>query len=337
MNGRARFSKSNSRDETHYPERDFFNLRRQGIQLPPRHGTRLRPAGRSVELKSPKIPTPARIVWLYVGCTLLLPVNARSATPQRVITLAPNLAELVCAAGGCNRLIGVSAYTDFPPKTAGIPRIGNAYAVDVEAVVADHPDLILAWAGGTPPKTIARLRQLGLRVVAPPIRGLTGIAAALRRIGQLLGTESIANGAAARFTRRLNALRKHYAGMKPLQVFYQIGTSPAYTVNRKSSINAVLTICGGHNVFANMPAISGPVSAEAVLARAPQVVLYGNRESRESIRAYWQRLAVVPAARFNEIYSVDSDLVARASPRVLKGIRQVCRRLMEARVAYANQ
>ena len=276
------------------------------------------------------------MAWRCLMCMLLSIVNAWATPPQRIITLAPNLAELVCAAGGCNRLVGVSAYTDFPPKAADIPRIGNAYAVDLEAVVADRPDLVLAWEGGTPPKTIARLRQLGLRVVVPHIRRLSGIATALRRIGQLLGTKTTADRAAARFMRRLGAIRRRYEGMQPLRVFYQIGVNPAYTVNRKSSVSAVLKICGGRNVFANMSAISGPVSAEAVLARAPQVVLYGNRESRASIKAYWKQLSADPAARFHTIYSVDSDLVSRASPRVLKGIHQVCRRLMDARAAYSS-
>lgn len=275
------------------------------------------------------------MLWVCVGFTLLLATNARAATPRRIVTLAPNLAELVCAAGGCSRLVGVSAYTDFPPTTARIPRIGNAYSVDMEAVIAARPDLVFAWHGGTPPKTVARLRQLGLRVIAPRIRGLTGIALALQRIGRLLGTRTIANRAASHFMHRLYALRRRYAHVRPLRVFYQIGTDPAYTVNRESDVSAVLTTCGGRNVFARMSVISGPVSAEAVLARAPQVVLYGNQESRAAIQAYWARLPATPAARFHAIYPVDSDLVTRASPRVLQGIRQVCRRLAAARNAYA--
>lgn len=283
-----------------------------------------------------KMSAATPMLWVYVGFTLLLAPNARAATPQRIVTLAPNLAELVCAAGGCSRLVGVSAYTDFPPTTARIPRIGNAYSVDLEAVLATRPDLVLAWHGGTSPSTIARLRQLGLRVIAPRIRGLTGIAIALQRIGRLLGTRAIAHRAASRFMRRLDTLRRRYAHLRPLRVFYQIGTDPAYTVNRESNVSAILTTCGGRNVFARMSAISDPVSAEAVLARAPQVVLYGDRESRAAIRAYWAKLPATPAARFHAIYPVDSDLVTRASPRVLKGIRQVCRRLAAARNAYAT-
>lgn len=294
------------------------------------------PAVDSKHLAS-RMPAANPILWACVGFSLLFAIDSRAATSRRIVTLAPNLAELVCAAGGCNRLVGVSAYTDFPPRTARIPRIGNAYSVDLEAVMAARPDLVLAWQGGTSPRTIAHLRQLGLRVITPRIHGLTGIALALRRIGKLLGTRTIANRAASHFMHRLYALRQRYAHMRPLRVFYQIGTNPAYTVNRKSSVSAVLTTCGGRNVFAGMSTISGPVSAEAVLARAPQVVLYGDHESRAAIRAYWARLPATPAARFHAIYPVDSDLVARASPRVLEGIRQVCSRLAAARSTYAAQ
>ena len=265
------------------------------------------------------------------GLLLMVSGTATAASPERIVTLAPNLAELTCAAGGCRRLVGVSAYTDAPPQAAGVRQVGDAYAIDPEAVLAVRPDLVLAWAGGTPPQTIAQLRRLGLRVEVPRICRLDGVATALRRIGGWLGTEDIANLAARRYRRRLNALRARYAGAEPLRVFYQLGTAPAYTVNRQSIVSDVLSVCGGHNVFAGMNAISGPVSAEAVLARAPQVVLYDGDENRARIDAYWSRLSSVPAARYHALYPVDGDRVARASPRVLQGIRQVCARLDAAR------
>ena len=257
--------------------------------------------------------------------------GASAAPPQRIVTLAPNLAELVCAVGACDRLVGVSAYTNYPPQAASLPKVGDAYSVNLETVLAARPDLVLAWDQATPPATIARLRELGLRVEVPRIERLDDVAGALRHLGQELGTSTIADRKAADYRRRLAALRQRYADVPRVRVFFQLGTDPAYTINRKSSISAALSLCGGDNVFANMPRISGPVSAEAVLSAAPQAVFYGRTENRAAIRAYWARLRGVPAVKHHDLFAVDGDILARASPRMLDGVSTVCRRLDQVR------
>lgn len=261
--------------------------------------------------------------------------HATVPVPQRIVTLAPNLAELVCAAGGCNRLVGVSAYTDFPPQATRVEQIGDAYSINLEAVLATQPDLVLAWNQATPPAVIARLRKLGLHVEVPQIHGLDDIGRVLRLLGLQLDTQAVADRAADRYHQRLARLRHRYANASRLRVFYQLGTAPAYTVNHASSVSAALALCGGDNVFADMPRISGPVSAEAVLAARPQVVFYSQSENRSEINAYWARLPAVPAVRHHDLFAVDSDLLARASPRVLDGIAEVCHKLDRVRKQIA--
>lgn len=278
------------------------------------------------------------LVLISLILALVLGIGAsHAAVPQRIVTLAPNLAELVCAAGGCNRLVGVSAYTDFPPQAARAEQIGDAYSINLEAVLATRPDLVLAWNHATPPEVIARLRNLGLHVEVPQIHGLDDIARVLRRLGQQLGTQAVADRAADRYHQRLTRLRRRYAGASRLRVFYQLGTAPAYTINHASSASAALALCGGDNVFADLPRISGPVSAEAVLAARPQVVFYGQTENRSEIRAYWARLPAVPAVRHHDLFAVDGDLLARASPRVLNGIADVCRKMDRVRKQIATR
>ncbi len=269
--------------------------------------------------------------WLLFGIG-----TSYAAAPQRIVTLAPSLAELVCAAGACNRLVGVSAYTDFPPQAAQVKPIGDAYTLNLEAVLATRPDLVLAWNQATPPATIARLRALGLRVEVPQIKGLDDITRALRQLGQQLGTQTVADQAADQYQQRLTQLRQRYAKVSRLRVFYQLGTAPAYTINHDSAVNAALSLCGGDNVFADLSRISGPVSAEAVLAARPQVVFYGQSENRSVIRAYWARLPTVPAAQHHDLFAVDGDLLAHASPRVLDGIAEVCQDMDHVRQQIAS-
>ncbi|GAC1634340.1 MAG: cobalamin-binding protein [Nevskia sp.] len=264
-----------------------------------------------------------------VVLALLLALPAGAA--ERVVTLAPHLAELACAAGGCAKLVGVCARSDYPPDVAALPQIGDAFAVNLEAVLALKPDLVLAWDGGTPPDRVARLRKLGLRVEWVRVNHLDEIGSVLEQVGAWLGTAEAAQVAAQAYRQRLAALRVQHRDDAPIRAVYQIETAPAYTINRSSPISEAMAICGGVNVFADLPHIADSVGAESMLAAAPEVVLFGGEENAASIQAYWKRLSAAPAARRGNLYAIDANLLGRATPRLLDGIEAVCRRFDEAR------
>jgi ABC-type Fe3+-hydroxamate transport system substrate-binding protein len=255
-----------------------------------------------------------------------------AAAPQRVVTLAPHLTELVCAAGGCGKLVGVSAYSDYPPQAALLPQISDAATVNLEVVLGLKPDLVLAWDGGTSQETIARLRGLGLRVELLRVERLDEVAAALQQTGALLGTEAAAQLAAQAYAGRLAQLRARWRDAPPIRVVFQIETAPAYIINRNSPISDAMSLCGGVNVFANLPRIATPVSAEAMAAAGPEAVIYGGEENTLAMRDYWKRLPGTPAARYGNLYPVDGNLLGRAAPRLLDGVEQVCTALDRARL-----
>jgi ABC-type Fe3+-hydroxamate transport system substrate-binding protein len=258
-------------------------------------------------------------------CLWLAPALALAAAPQRIVTLAPHLAELVCAAGGCDRLVGVSRYTDAPPHAASLPRIGDAYTVNVEAVVALRPDLVIAWDGGTPRASVDKLQHVGVPVEWLRVDSLEGVEGALRQLGRRLQTAPIAEAAAQRYRAGLAQLRQRYSTAAPLRVLYQLGTSPVYTVLRDSPITAAIAVCGGRNIFGDLPGLSAPVSDEAVLTRAPEVVLYDREVSAPAIRAYWQRMASAEGPQPRAIREINGNALPHGSPRVLDGIAEVCR------------
>lgn len=250
---------------------------------------------------------------------------------DRVITLSPHLAELVCAAGGCNRLVGVGAYSDYPPQVRQLPRVGDAFVVNAERVLSLNPDLVLAWQGGTPPDNIRRLEALKLRVEWVSVRRLEDVAAALQTLGRWLGTEAVARSVAQDYLARLQDLRKKYREAAPLRVLYQIETSPLYSINRDSPISQAIELCGGVNVFADLPTLAAPVHRESVLVRDPQVIVFAKQDDTAAIRDLWKRSPPISASRADALYAVDGDLLGRASPRLLQGVEELCEVLNDAR------
>jgi ABC-type Fe3+-hydroxamate transport system substrate-binding protein len=262
---------------------------------------------------------------------------ASPASAARVVTLSPHLAELVCAAGACDQLIAVSAYSDYPPAVKQLPVIGDGYSISYEKLLALKPERVLAWASGTPPATIARLRELGLNVDVITASRVDDVAVAVETIGRDLGTAGIAEATATAYRNRLAGLRAKWRNASPLRVVYQLGTAPAYSINAQSPISDALALCGGINVFADMPQIAAPIGAEAMIAAKPAVVLYGGGDDDATMQAYWAKLPGTSVTADHLLYAVNADWLARATPRLLDGVEQVCGVLDQARQRLADK
>jgi len=268
---------------------------------------------------------------LAAGGLLLLAAVSTSAPAARVVALAPHLAELVCAAGACAQLVGRVQYSDFPASVPALPSVGDAFSLNAEALLALSPDLVLTWAGGTPASTLAQLDRLGLRSLPIDIRRLADIETALITIGGRLGTAADAAAAAARFHDRIDALARRYRSASRLRVFFQIESDPIFTINRDSPISEALALCGGDNVFADLPLLAGALGREAVLARNPDVVVWGRQDNSAGIEAFWRRWPDIRATRANNLYPVDADTLSRATPRMADGIAELCGVMDQAR------
>jgi iron complex transport system substrate-binding protein len=272
---------------------------------------------------------------LIVGLTLVaLAPAAGSAEPLRIVSLAPNLTELAYAAGAGSTLVGTVEYSDYPDAARALPRVGDAWRVDPERVLELRPDLVLAWSSGTPGDTVARLESLGLRVVSIPTFRLADVATALRTIGKIAGTSAVADASAAAFDAAIRRLRADHAGVPTVSVFIEIDDEPLYTVNGHHVISEVVELCGGRNVFAELPQLAPPVTLEAVLARDPQVILSAD-DTIADPQVLWRRWTQVAAVRDGAIYSMSSDTLTRATPRLAEGARAVCAALDDARARRA--
>jgi iron complex transport system substrate-binding protein len=259
---------------------------------------------------------------------------AAPARPLRIVSLAPSLTEIAYAAGAGSQLVGVSEFSDYPAAAKAVPRIGDAWRVDAERVLALRPDVVLVWPTGTPETTIERLRALRLNVVEVPTQSLADVPLALRQVGRLAGTASVAERAAQEFERRVAGQRARFSQRTAVSVFIQIDDEPIFTVNGGHVISEIVSLCGGGNVFAGLPQLAPPIAAEAVLAADPQVIL-STDDTIDNPRAFWQRWPRMRAVQAATIYKVSSDLVTRASPRLAQGVEVTCAALEDARKRLA--
>ena len=255
------------------------------------------------------------------------------ATPDkfsRLVALAPNLTELVFAAGAGDSLVGVSAYSDFPAEALLLPVVGDAFTVDQEQLALLKPDVLLVWQSGTPAHVIDELQRIGYQVEVIRTRSLEDIATALLRIGELTGHEQQAAVAAKRYVDGLEALRSRHADAAPLRVFYQVSRRPLFTINGEHFLSELIGLCGGRNIFSDLDDLAPTVDVEAIVERDPEVMLASD-EAGEDAFAEWQRWPNMAANRYRNRFLMPADEIGRATPRLLIAGDAVCRALAEAR------
>lgn len=249
----------------------------------------------------------------------------------RVVTLAPNLAELMFAADAGDQLVGVSAYTDFPPAAAELPIIGDAFAIDQEQLLILKPDILLAWDEGTPEHLLDRLRDEGYRIEVIRTSGLDDVADALETIGNLTGNSQQARHAAQRYRQQVVALRDQYADTNPVRVFYQISSRPLFTVNGAHYISELLELCGGQNIFSDLGELAPMVDVEAVLSRDPEAMLAATDATEEAFDD-WNGWPGMAANRYGNRFFMPAAEIGRATPRLVMAGKAVCEALNKARV-----
>lgn len=249
----------------------------------------------------------------------------------RVIAMAPHVTELLYAAGGGQRIIAAVDYSDYPEQAKRLPRVGSNREVDMERIAALKPDLIVVWMHGNSARQIEQIRALGVPMFHSEPKKLSEIPSSLTRLGKLMGTEPVAEAAAADLRKQLAALAAQYAGRPTVRMFYQVWNKPLYTLNGGHIVSDAVRLCGGENIFAHMKVTAPVVGIEAVLQEDPEVILGGSRSKDEDSVAMWKAFPSMTAVRRNNLFRVDGNLLNRAGPRMIAGAAQLCEKFELAR------
>jgi iron complex transport system substrate-binding protein len=249
--------------------------------------------------------------------------------PERIVTLAPHLAEIAFAAGAGAKLGGVSSFSRHPAEAGRLPVVASHGRIDIERLIVLQPDLVLAWRSGNSPLQIDRLERIGIRVFVTEVRTLADIPRIVRAVGALAGSVDVAEARAREFESEVEELRLRHARERRVGVFLEIWHRPMLTVNGAHLISDVLRHCGGRNVFAAAKTLTPLVSREQILHARPEAIVTSGFGS-EALQA-WEGLGSVPAVRNGKVYAIDPDGLHAQGPHVLEGVRALCGRLELAR------
>jgi len=268
-------------------------------------------------------PSVAKSVTDQLGRHIRVPDN-----PQRVVSLAPSITEIVFALNQGHRLQGVTTYSDFPSEAVKLPKVGSYVHLDLEKIVALKPDLCIAIKDGNPRVVAQRLESLKIPVYAVHPNNLKTIMKTVLEIGALLKAKDQAAKLVQNMELRIQKVTSLVAKSthRP-RVFFQIGVSPIVSVGTHTFIHELIDIAGGTNLAA------GPIpyprfSREKVLALSPEIIIITSMARKaifEKVKAEWEKWPDMSAVRDQHIYVEDSNFFDRPTPRLVDGLELLFR------------
>lgn len=247
-----------------------------------------------------------------------------AAPPKRIVTIAPNAAEIICQLGACDQLVGVSKFCIHPAEVKDRPRVGGLFDPDLEKIVVLRPDLIVLRGHSEPIEKLCTAQ--GIVLYHDETDTIPGIARCVRELGRRLGRTKQADAIVKRFESRLAAIRQRVKDRPRPRVLLTVSRTPGKLSNILTSahgtfLDETINIAGGANVFGDIEMTYPQVSTESIVAAAPDVIveLMSGAESTAAhlaeVRAEWAPLATVPAVKRGAIYIITDDNALIPSPR----------------------
>jgi len=248
--------------------------------------------------------------------------------PLRIVSLAPSATEMLFAAGAGGRLVATVDFSNVPAAARRVPRIGDVTAVDMERLVALHPDVVVAWPGGGNPVQLERIAQLGIPIYRQQVNRLADLPASLRRLGVLGADPAGAEQAADALQKELAHIAHQYGGGKHPTVLLEVWNRPIYTVGGTHLMSDALALCGARNVFGDLKELGPVIDTEAVIARNPDIIV-ATAPPGEAARwlAEWRRFGSLSAVRNGRLIAFEDPSLSRLGPSVVPATAALCKAL----------
>jgi iron complex transport system substrate-binding protein len=249
--------------------------------------------------------------------------------PQRIISLAPNVTEILFALGLESRVVGVTSYCDFPETAKAKEKVGDTIQPNLEKIISLKPDLVVISTSSQLENLTRRLDQLAIPVYVTNPRSVRDVAASIRSLGEVTGTSERARILAGEMDSRINAVELRVGALTRPRVLYVLQIGPLITAGRNTFINDLINIAGGQSISGDETADYPQFSRETVVARAPEVIVAPSSHGVELVKESDLRrdFATTPAVRSNRIVWVIPDLVDRPGPRIVEGLEELAKGL----------
>lgn len=254
----------------------------------------------------------------HAGRTVTLAAPAR-----RVVSLLPSFTEILFAIGAGDRLVGRTAWCDYPPAARAVPSVGDGMPPNIEAVAARRPDLVVLYHSGPNVVAAGQLARLEIPAVLLDLNRLEDLGPAARLIGRVTGREAQAESLAA----AMDSLAAQAPAPSSQSLVFVVWDNPPIVIGRGSYLDQLAGLAGARNVFPDVTAPSAQVSLETIAARAPDWVAVLSDSAVPPAFATRREWRAVRAVREGRFLTLPGSLFGRPGPRSAQAVRELRARL----------
>ncbi len=244
------------------------------------------------------------------------------AAPLRIVSLAPNVTEILFALGLDEEIVGVTRYSTYPPAAQTKTCVGTFWQPDIEAMIALRPTLMVNLWFDQQAAMGSRMRQMGCETLTLEIQTIEQLYTAIEAIGKAVDKQAQAQMMVQRLRAAQAAMTARYAGREKPKVLWVIQRYPFRAAGRQTFINELIETAGGENAVGETLTQYPPINAEEVIGAMPDVIIEPVMdrtqydEQKAGAAEFYQRYSAVPAVLNDRIYIIDGDLVSRLGPRL---------------------
>jgi len=277
------------------------------------------------------------VVWLVVGFSMFDEEDVHStdvddvSIPKRIISTAPNLTEILFSIGLGNRVAGVTTDSKFPPEAIDKIKIGSFWQMNIEAIIAAKPDLVVTLDFPQQRDVAERLRRMGYRTLTVNIEKVEDFFAAVEKIGAATGATREAEELCGELRGNLGDLLERIGDKEKVGVLWVVQREPLRVAGVDTFVNELIALAGGVNAIGKTTHQYPPIGAEQVIARKPDVIIepamgWGDMAKQHAAAMeYWKRFSNVPAVINDRIYVIEGDTVSQLAPRIYEGVESIGR------------
>ena len=253
----------------------------------------------------------------------------RTQDPQRIISLAPDLTEILFALGLEDRIVGVTLDSDYPPAAKTKKKVGTFWQPNIEAIIAAKPDLVITLGFEQQTNVAARLNRIGYNCLTLNIDTIEDFFKAVAVIGTATGKQQQAAKLTGEIKRQISEVAATTTSGYRARVLWVVQREPLRVAGRNTFINEMIELAGGQNAIGLTLHKYPPIGGEQVIACKADVIIEPTMTpehaalQREQAHQYWSRYRSLPAVSAGRICIIDGDIVCRLGPRLGEGVRAI--------------
>jgi iron complex transport system substrate-binding protein len=261
---------------------------------------------------------------------------ASAEVPKRIVSLAPNITEILFALGADARIVGVSSFCDYPEEARQKARVGGLSNPSLEAVVSLNPDIVFLTIDGNPKEFEERLRAMRIRTVVLTARKISDLPDGIRQVGAAIGAEEQAAHLAADIEKRIQdyatrerTFRALHQTLKKPKVLFIVWPEPLIVAGPGTTANEALSMLGMENIAGRTLSAYPKYSIEEILRQSPDIIFFGKGKGMDKVaHGLLGRLKNVPAVMNRKVFYV-GDYLYRLGPRTMQGIDELAGHLQK--------